>query len=368
MNNTECDKEQLISFLEQNPEKGRAWAAVHGIEPAGIRDFVGGLTPVNLNQDTRVTNHGFRRAAADPRQSVLQKGTAVLVDALGVPRARCYCGNPLLAPIPSPVQPTYVGQPWEGFEPAKVSVIAPAPAPLAQIPIVDNQTGAVFGRPVGTTGSGDTAVVLTSPAPSPMESAAPSVEIASPPPTEALPTTLPGPGPGEPVSREPFFPSDLTAIGAISANSVDPNFPASLAVDLETTTSWFSIGPHTSSTVTEYTWAVDGPVEIQAVMVGGNAENSVQAFRTGFGFEQVAVDVIRQGAIVTTVTQPLNGTPDPNIIVTFEAGTVGDSVRLRFTGHESLACGGVSEIVVMGPNWEEDVERLIEEGLDLFGE
>ncbi len=179
-NNTECDKNQLVTFLEQNAEKGRAWAAVHGIEPAGIRDFIAGLTPVVLNQDTRVTNHGFRRGAADPRQSVLQAGTAVLVDAVGVPRARCFCGNPLLEPIPAPVQPTYVGQAWPEFAPEKVTVIAPAPAPLAQIPIVDTATGAVFGRPTGSDGTTDTALVL-GPSPTPTDIAPPTDAPSEPP-------------------------------------------------------------------------------------------------------------------------------------------------------------------------------------------
>lgn len=361
-NNTECDKNQLVTFLEQNADKGRAWAAVHGIEPARIREFVAGLTPVVLNQDTRVTNHGFRGAAADPRQSVLQAGTAVLVDARGVPRARCFCGNPLLEPIPSPVQPAYIGQAWPEFAPEKVTVIAPAPAPLAQIPVVNTQTGEVFGRPIGSDGTVDTALA-GSPSPT-ASSVAPPTEAPSEPPG---PTNLPGPGAGEPVGREPFFPSDLTAIGAISSNSVDPNFPASLAVDLDTTTSWFSIGPHTSSTVTEYTWAVNGPVEIEAVMIGGNAENATPAFRTGFGFDQVDVDILMGDVPIATMTQSLAGTPDPNVIVSFPAGIFGDTVRLRFTGHESLDCGGVSEVLVLGPDWEGDIERAIEEGFS-FGE
>lgn len=62
-------------------------------------------------------------------------------------------------------------------------------------------------------------------------------------------------------------------------------------------------------------------------------------------------------------------TPDPNVIVTFPAGTFGDSVRLRFTGHESLDCGGVSEVLVFGPGWEDEINRAIEEVLGgLFGE
>jgi hypothetical protein len=359
-NNTECDKEQLVTFLEQNPDKAAAWAAVQGIEPTAIRSFVATLTPVVLQHDTRVTNHGFANGVADARQSVLQAGTAVLLDDRGVPRARCFCGNPLLAPIPAPVTPTYTGDAWPGFAPEKVQVISPAPAPLAQIPIVDNQTGEVFARPIGSEGTIDVALAA-SPAPSSEPSAIASASEVAPPP-------LPGPGAGDPVGRAPAFPSDLTPIGAVSSNSVDPNFPTSLAVDLDATTSWFSIGPHTSSSVIDYTWSVNGPVEIGAIAVAGNAGNATPEFRNNFGFDQVDIDILSAGAVVTTATYALDGTPDPDVFAQFPPRTIGDTVRLRFSGPESLDCGGAGEVLVLGPNWEDDIETMIEEGLgDLFG-
>ncbi|MCP9271456.1 hypothetical protein NM203_04565 [Mycolicibacterium sp. CAU 1645] len=84
---TTCDPELLIRFLAENPDKGRAWAGVHGITPEQIPDYVRALTPVLLRTDTRVTNHGFKDGRATVLQSVLQEGTAVMVDAEGVPRA-----------------------------------------------------------------------------------------------------------------------------------------------------------------------------------------------------------------------------------------------------------------------------------------
>src|SRR4051794_2186605 len=80
-----CDPEQLIAYLEQNPAKGAAWAAALGIQPTQIRQYVDGLTPVILRADTRVTNHGYVNGVANPIQSVLEAGTAVLVDRYGAP-------------------------------------------------------------------------------------------------------------------------------------------------------------------------------------------------------------------------------------------------------------------------------------------
>jgi len=148
-----CDSQQLIDFLAANPDKARAWAAVEGITPADIPAYIRSLTPVLLRADTAVTNHGYSNGRAIPLQSVLQAGTAVLVDQFGVPRARCYCGNPLLPP--APVTPVYTGPTWSGFNPQGVVTVAPAPAPIIVIQIIDINTGTPFDRPAGTDGSED---------------------------------------------------------------------------------------------------------------------------------------------------------------------------------------------------------------------
>ena len=93
-----CDPQQLIAFLQQHPDKASAWASILGISPSGIANYVNSLTPVVLTVDTLVTNHGFRNGRATTLQSVLQAGTAVMVDATGTPRVKCNCGNPLTPP------------------------------------------------------------------------------------------------------------------------------------------------------------------------------------------------------------------------------------------------------------------------------
>lgn len=155
-----CDPEQLIAFLGENDDKAAAWAGVIGITVGAIPDYVRSLTPVVLQRDTRVTNHGFRNGRATTLASVLQAGTAVLVDDLGVPRVKCACGNPLTEPTPVAGPTSYTGQSWPSFAPANVVVVAPAPAPLVTIVLVDTGGGEPFTRPAGTGGTDD-AVITT---------------------------------------------------------------------------------------------------------------------------------------------------------------------------------------------------------------
>ena len=165
-----CDKEAILSFLEQNPEKAAAWVAAQNRDPAlawgegrtsltvaDLPDYFAELTPVTLIRDTRVTNHGFRDGQPTPRQSVLEAGTAVLIDVYGVPRARCACGNPLIPPVASPLPPDFVGPEWPGFDPTIIVVVVPAPTVITQITIININNGDLIIRPVGSTGEEDTA-------------------------------------------------------------------------------------------------------------------------------------------------------------------------------------------------------------------
>ncbi len=151
---TACDQQQMIEFLEADPAKAAAWAGVHGIDPSDIRDYIEDLTPVVLTRDTRVTNHGYADGTARPHPSVLQAGHAVLVDEYGVPRAKCSCGNPLAPPAPLSSGPTYVGDPWPGFDPQVVVVVIVGDPLDGGVVIVDLGTGELIVRPIGF-GPGD---------------------------------------------------------------------------------------------------------------------------------------------------------------------------------------------------------------------
>ncbi|MCX4689848.1 hypothetical protein OG401_37115 [Kitasatospora purpeofusca] len=147
MNKPSCDVERLISITSTG-DTGRAWASAQGIEQSAVPGYLRSLTSAYLRVDTRVTNHSYQGGAAVAYQSVLQAGTAVLVDAQGVPRVRCGCGNPLKAPtLVSDAK--YVGKPWTGFQPSTLVIVVAAPRPVTEIVLVDIVTGGWFARLTG---------------------------------------------------------------------------------------------------------------------------------------------------------------------------------------------------------------------------
>ncbi|HYF47348.1 MAG TPA: DUF6777 domain-containing protein, partial [Acidimicrobiales bacterium] len=140
-------------FLGDNAEKARAFADVLDIEVDDIPEYLASLTPVILRGDTRVTNHGFRDGRATPFQAVLEAGTAVLVDFQGIPRVKCFCGNPLTEPI-EVGSPTYTGDRWDDFDPADVQVTF-VDIDIDIFVLTDVINGGTFTRPAGTDGDDD---------------------------------------------------------------------------------------------------------------------------------------------------------------------------------------------------------------------
>lgn len=192
LNNASCNQDQLITFLQQNPEKAAAWAGVFGIPVSDIPVFVKGLTPVVLVADTAVTNHGFDNGKATAVPAVLQAGTAVLVDKYGTPTVKCYCGNPLLPP-PALGQVRYSGKQWPGFTPGGITVVQASTVVIQNFVLVDVVSGQAIVRPAGSTGASDSVQgatpTLTTPAPAPV--------TPTPQPTTPAPQpTTPAPGGG----------------------------------------------------------------------------------------------------------------------------------------------------------------------------
>ncbi|MEV0531627.1 DUF6777 domain-containing protein [Kitasatospora sp. NPDC050463] len=147
MSKPACDTEKLISMTSAG-DTGRAWASAQGIEQSAIPSYMRGLTSAYLRVDTRVTNHGYKGGVSVAYQSVLQAGTSVLVDAQGVPRVRCGCGNPLKPPaLVSDAK--YTGKPWTGFQPSALVIVVAAPKPVTEFILVNISTGGWFARVSG---------------------------------------------------------------------------------------------------------------------------------------------------------------------------------------------------------------------------
>ncbi|MEU6238850.1 DUF6777 domain-containing protein [Kitasatospora sp. NPDC047058] len=147
MSKPACDTEKLISMTSTG-DTGRAWSSAQGIQQSAIPGYMRSLTSAYLRVDTRVTNHAYKGGAAVAYQSVLQAGTAVLVDSQGVPRVRCGCGNPLKPPVLVP-DAKYTGKTWTGFQPSALIVVVAAPQPVKEFILVNVATGGWFARVTG---------------------------------------------------------------------------------------------------------------------------------------------------------------------------------------------------------------------------
>ena len=185
---TQCDKAKLIAFLAANPEKAAAWAKVQGISVAEIPAFVNRQTSLILRSDTRVTNHGWENGSLTVFASVLQSGTAVLVNEYGMPTVKCYCGNPLTAPAPA-TQVTYRGTTWPGWNPQSITIIEQNVTVINDFTVVNVYTNEPFGRPTGTDGGSDGPAPAASTTPTP-----------TPAPTTPEPTPTPSITSGESAS------------------------------------------------------------------------------------------------------------------------------------------------------------------------
>ncbi|WP_327692762.1 DUF6777 domain-containing protein [Streptomyces sp. NBC_00459] len=208
-----CDVEKQIRVLGAAPAKNGAFASVLGLKPAGVPAYLRSLTPVQLRMDTRVTNHGYRDAAATSYQAVLQTGTAVLVDDRGRPRVRCACGNPLTDPVRQQSAPRTKGDAWPSYRSSNVVVVAPATTVINIFVVYDPEHGDWFHRHHGDTGRHDQKTDPPVDPPTPSDSSsAPSA--ASSEPTTASPGLLPPQSP-------------LPCVSSPTASTGTPASPAS---------------------------------------------------------------------------------------------------------------------------------------------
>jgi hypothetical protein len=215
LNQQVCDKNQMITYLQSNPDKGAAWASVLGVQPSQIPTYINSLTPVILRSDTLVTNHGFNNGKATAHVAVLQAGTAVLVDDKGEPVSKCYCGNPLTAPPTYSKPPTYSGPTWSYWHGGyNYTTVVKNVTVINIFVLVDVNTGATLYLPAGGTTPSTTN---------------PNTPTTTPPPQTAPPATSP-PQTRPPQTSTPTSPSTTTAC---DPNDVDGDLmaPEELAED-----------------------------------------------------------------------------------------------------------------------------------------
>jgi len=148
-----CDVRGLLEAFEASPAIGEAFALVHGLPTESLAGYLSTLTPVVLLRDTLVTAYGWQNGRIIPRQSVLQRGTGVLIDVRGVPAARCMSGAPLQIPRGLPPTPAFQGDGWPGFSPDLVDEIPAADRDQDTFLLLDLITGGVIRRSPGVDGA-----------------------------------------------------------------------------------------------------------------------------------------------------------------------------------------------------------------------
>ncbi|MFD6529830.1 DUF6777 domain-containing protein [Streptomyces sp. NPDC060184] len=148
-NTPSCDVGAQADLLTEDSARARAFARVAGIEAVQIPGYLRALTPVVLRADVRVTDHGFASGAPTSFQTVLQAGTAVMVDSRGLPRVRCASGNPLAPAVPLTGRIADRGERWAGYAPERVLDIAPSAGVLESLVIADLVEGTWIERPSG---------------------------------------------------------------------------------------------------------------------------------------------------------------------------------------------------------------------------
>ncbi|MFJ9608625.1 DUF6777 domain-containing protein [Kitasatospora sp. NPDC101176] len=292
MNKPSCDTERLITMVSAG-DGGRAWASAAGIEQSAIPSYLRSLTSVYLRVDTRVTNHSYKSGAVTEYQSALQAGTAVLVDAQGVPRVRCSCGNPLKPPV-LVSNAKYTGKAWTGFQPTTLVVVVPAPQPVTEIVLVNIETAGWFARVTGQIKVVDKRVEQ------PKGPLAPGV----PPPSKMTPTTAPATsssssgttsGSGSPST------SGATSSGATSSGATSSGATSSGATSSGATSSGATSSGATSSGATKSGASSSGATSSGPTSSTSSA-SSVKTTATGSTSAGTAAGSTKATAAATTGT------------------------------------------------------------------
>lgn len=193
-----CDKTKMITYLKQNVSLGQAWSRTIGVDYSQMESYINSTTSTLLRSDTVVTNHGYENSQVTEFTSVLQAGTAVLVNQYGAPVVRCYCGNPLTAAPPTYYPPTYSTPPWRWWNPSSVTIIKQTTTIINKFTFVNiYKPSETYTVPAGS--NNPTVPKTTSPSPTP-------TRIEDPAP-EPEPTRIEDPAP-EPEPQQHYTKQD----------------------------------------------------------------------------------------------------------------------------------------------------------------
>ncbi|MET8542312.1 DUF6777 domain-containing protein [Kitasatospora sp. NPDC004799] len=299
MSKPSCDTERLIGMVSTG-DAGRAWASAAGIAQADIPGYLRSLTSAYLRVDTRVTNHNYKSGAVVEYQSALQAGTAVLVDAKGVPRVRCSCGNPLKPPT-LVSNAKYTGKAWTGFHPTMLVVVVPAPQPVTEIILVNVQTGGWFARLTGRIEVVDRnseppkgPLAPGIPAPGPWKPSTPSGSLTSPGTTTSGATTSGATSSGA-------TSSGATTSGATSSGATSSG-PSSSGATSSGATSSTSSGQPSSSTATTGTSSASTGASTSSSTAPQSPTGTTTSAATATGTGTTSAGTTTTGATATGTT------------------------------------------------------------------
>jgi hypothetical protein len=147
-----CDVSALASALAADQRLAEAWGAPLDLAVGDLPAYLDSLTPVVLLADTAVTDHELRGSGVAARQAILQRGTAVLVDRLGMPKVRCMSGAPLRTPQSLPADVEIQGEPWPGFSLDVIRRIPAGDRVVTSFVLIDVRTGHAVLKAAGIDG------------------------------------------------------------------------------------------------------------------------------------------------------------------------------------------------------------------------
>lgn len=148
-----CDVTTLANQLDAETSVAQTWGLALGLTTQQIPYYLNTLTPVVLLDDTWVSTYALTGGSNAQRQAILQAGTAVLIDPLGVPRVHCVSGGPLTPPANDDLAQYRVeGESWPGFSKQTVLAVAFGGAEsTGEFAVLDVTTGQPASRKAGGT-------------------------------------------------------------------------------------------------------------------------------------------------------------------------------------------------------------------------